>query len=341
MDHCAPACSSTRTACTPSSAGDGSRPSTGCATVRSARGPQEHPNSSTRRHRSSRARGLASWPSGWRRRSRRPTTRSWRSNGGWARTPSTRSTSRRSRRVQDAVDQFLFVDKEGFCEQIGTSLVVMLRSLGIPARLVVGYAAGERNPFTGLYEVRGKDAHAWAEVYFPGRRLAGLRSDRAGPAGRRFHDPGRRHRRVRLPQLADLRAGLGGARRSPCSSRSPALGFLLASCVAPGPPPPRAHRSVVGRDPAGTARSHRRAPRARSRTGRDHARVHRRARPARPDRRIPSCRTVAHVLDAAMFSGQAAIRRRRPRHRRLCPAHARRALATRPKHAPERELVRT
>ena len=68
----------------------------------------------------------------------------------------------------DAVDRFLFVDRRGFCEQIGTSLVVMLRSLGIPARLAVGYATGERNPFTGLYEVRGKDAHAWAEVYFPG-----------------------------------------------------------------------------------------------------------------------------------------------------------------------------
>ncbi len=69
---------------------------------------------------------------------------------------------------RDAVDQFLFVDRRGFCEQIGTSLVVMLRSLGIPARLAVGYATGERNPFTGLYEVRAKDAHAWAEVYFPG-----------------------------------------------------------------------------------------------------------------------------------------------------------------------------
>lgn len=71
-------------------------------------------------------------------------------------------------RGKDAVDQFLFVDKRGFCEQIGTSLVVMLRSLGIPARLTVGYATGERNPFTGLYEVRARDAHAWAEVYFPG-----------------------------------------------------------------------------------------------------------------------------------------------------------------------------
>lgn len=68
----------------------------------------------------------------------------------------------------DAVEQFLFVDRTGFCEQIASSLVVMLRSQGIPARLAVGYAPGERNPFTGLFEVRAKDAHAWAEVYFPG-----------------------------------------------------------------------------------------------------------------------------------------------------------------------------
>ncbi|MGZ4794632.1 MAG: transglutaminase family protein [Acidimicrobiia bacterium] len=71
-------------------------------------------------------------------------------------------------RGKDAVDQYLFVDKRGFCEQIGTSLVVMLRELGIPARLAVGYTPGERNPFTGLYEVKASDAHAWAEVYFPG-----------------------------------------------------------------------------------------------------------------------------------------------------------------------------
>jgi hypothetical protein len=60
------------------------------------------------------------------------------------------------------------VDRKGFCEQIGTTLVVMLRELGIPARLAVGYTPGERNPFTGLYEVKASDAHAWADVYFPG-----------------------------------------------------------------------------------------------------------------------------------------------------------------------------
>jgi transglutaminase-like putative cysteine protease len=69
---------------------------------------------------------------------------------------------------KDAVDQYLFVDHKGFCEQIGTALVVMLRELGVPSRLVVGYTPGERNPFTGLYEVKASDAHAWAEVYFAG-----------------------------------------------------------------------------------------------------------------------------------------------------------------------------
>jgi protein-glutamine gamma-glutamyltransferase len=67
----------------------------------------------------------------------------------------------------DAVDHFLFTEKVGFCEQIASSLVVMMRSLGVPARLGVGYASGERNPFTGLYEVKASDAHAWAEIYFP------------------------------------------------------------------------------------------------------------------------------------------------------------------------------
>lgn len=68
----------------------------------------------------------------------------------------------------DAVEQFLFVDRQGFCEQIASSLVVLLRAQGIPARLTVGYAPGQRNPFTGMWEVRARDAHAWAEVWFPG-----------------------------------------------------------------------------------------------------------------------------------------------------------------------------
>lgn len=69
---------------------------------------------------------------------------------------------------EDAVEQFLFDDQRGFCEQIAASLVVMLRAVGIPARLTVGYASGHRNPFSGMYEVRASDAHAYTEVLFPG-----------------------------------------------------------------------------------------------------------------------------------------------------------------------------
>jgi transglutaminase-like putative cysteine protease len=68
----------------------------------------------------------------------------------------------------DAVDTFLFRDKEGICEQYVSALVVMARSLGIPARLAAGYGSGAYNTLTGYYEVRASDAHSWAEVYFPG-----------------------------------------------------------------------------------------------------------------------------------------------------------------------------
>ena len=68
----------------------------------------------------------------------------------------------------DAVDHFLFVTRTGFCEQIATSLAIMLRTLGIQTRLVTGYGPGERNPLTGYFEVRQSDAHAWVEVFYPG-----------------------------------------------------------------------------------------------------------------------------------------------------------------------------
>ena len=68
--------------------------------------------------------------------------------------------------MDDAVEYFLFEEKRGYCEQFSSSLAVMARSLGIPARVVTGYVPGEYNPFTGLHEVRASDA--WVEVYFPG-----------------------------------------------------------------------------------------------------------------------------------------------------------------------------
>ncbi len=68
----------------------------------------------------------------------------------------------------DAVDHFLFVTRTGFCEHIASSLAIMLRTLGIPTRLVTGYGPGERNPLTGYFEVKQSDAHAWVEVFYPG-----------------------------------------------------------------------------------------------------------------------------------------------------------------------------
>ncbi len=68
----------------------------------------------------------------------------------------------------DAVNSFLFGSRQGYCEQISTATVVMLRSLGIPARETVGYVPGSYDPITDLYDVEAKDAHAWVQVWFPG-----------------------------------------------------------------------------------------------------------------------------------------------------------------------------
>jgi transglutaminase-like putative cysteine protease len=63
---------------------------------------------------------------------------------------------------RDPVDFFLFDLKEDFCEYFASAMVVMLRELGVPARVVEGYTAGTLDPAT-----RELDAHAWVEVYFP------------------------------------------------------------------------------------------------------------------------------------------------------------------------------
>lgn len=69
---------------------------------------------------------------------------------------------------QDLVDWFLFDLKTGFCNYYASSQVVLLRLLGIPARLAVGYAEGEPLETGNGFTVRQKDTHAWPEVYFPG-----------------------------------------------------------------------------------------------------------------------------------------------------------------------------
>lgn len=68
----------------------------------------------------------------------------------------------------DFVDQFLFEDRIGYCDHFSTSMVILLRSAGIPSRWVKGFAPGKPSDQNSQhYNVSYADAHAWVEVYFP------------------------------------------------------------------------------------------------------------------------------------------------------------------------------
>jgi transglutaminase-like putative cysteine protease len=68
----------------------------------------------------------------------------------------------------DVADYFLFDLKKGYCDYYATAMVVMARSVGLPARLVMGYASGTYNAASAEYIVTAADAHAWVEIYFSG-----------------------------------------------------------------------------------------------------------------------------------------------------------------------------
>ena len=71
------------------------------------------------------------------------------------------------RRPEDPLAYFLFERREGHCEYFAAAMTVMLRSLGIPARLVNGFLPGEFNDVGGDFIIRASDAHSWVEAYFP------------------------------------------------------------------------------------------------------------------------------------------------------------------------------
>jgi len=65
------------------------------------------------------------------------------------------------------LEEFLFSRKTGYCEHYATAMVIMLRTIGIPARLVTGFLATEWNEYGNYYVVRQQDAHAWVEMHLP------------------------------------------------------------------------------------------------------------------------------------------------------------------------------
>ena len=69
----------------------------------------------------------------------------------------------------DPIAYFLFERKKGHCEYFASALAVMLRSIGIPARLVNGFQSGTFNPISRQYLIRASDAHSWVEAHLAGR----------------------------------------------------------------------------------------------------------------------------------------------------------------------------
>jgi transglutaminase-like putative cysteine protease len=68
----------------------------------------------------------------------------------------------------DGVEYFLFTQKAGFCVHFASAMAVMLRSVGVPTRLAIGYLPGDPGSDKGEYILRDKYYHAWTQVYFPG-----------------------------------------------------------------------------------------------------------------------------------------------------------------------------
>jgi hypothetical protein len=67
----------------------------------------------------------------------------------------------------DPLAHFLFERKKGHCEYFASSMAIMLRTIGIPSRVVNGFRGGEYNDLNQTYIIRGRDAHSWVEAFFP------------------------------------------------------------------------------------------------------------------------------------------------------------------------------
>lgn len=158
----------------------------------------------------------------------------------------------------DLVDWFLFEQQSGYCDYFASAMVVMLRSVGVPARWVRGYASGDFDPEEGVYIVRENVAHSWPEVYFPGigwerfeptaagytslpqrplQPLFGAEAEDAGGSAsggtlnpNRFEEP--------EDELSASGVGSGAANDSPATGRNPLgsgawMGWLFAVLAIP------------------------------------------------------------------------------------------------------------
>ncbi|RME44113.1 MAG: DUF4129 domain-containing protein, partial [Chloroflexi bacterium] len=108
---------------------------------------------------------------------------------------------------RDVVDYFLFEMDAGYCDYFATAMTVLARAVGVPARIAVGYWTGTYDPELGFYVVRGLDAHAWVEVFFPGIGWVPFEPTPARPAIERSPAPplvSGQENRVFSPRIGQL-----------------------------------------------------------------------------------------------------------------------------------------
>jgi lytic murein transglycosylase B len=103
----------------------------------------------------------------------------------------------------NAIDEFWFERREGFCEHFATAFVVLMRALDVPARVVTGYQGTDPEPVDGYFIVRQSSAHAWAEYWQPG--IGWVRADPTAAVA-----PDRINRSNRLRPQPGLMAGALG-----------------------------------------------------------------------------------------------------------------------------------
>ena len=90
-------------------------------------------------------------------------------------------------RRREALLDFLLDEHRGHCEYFASAMTLFARAVGVPARVVAGYRVTERSPFGGYWIVREKNAHAWTEVYLPGRGFVTVDATPGGPAQNTEH----------------------------------------------------------------------------------------------------------------------------------------------------------
>lgn len=86
---------------------------------------------------------------------------------------------------RDGVEDFLFYTRKGHCEYFASAMTVLCRTLGVRAKLVTGFVPEEYNASGGYYIIRGRDAHAWSEIFTPTTDWTPV--DPTPPSGRQIH----------------------------------------------------------------------------------------------------------------------------------------------------------